>query len=239
MIQVVSITKVILSANTLCFLGYLGGIDGGLFVRYFQTENRSLPDLYVRDSGLYLLPSNVTTEGIVQRACVFGYINARFLSHILNEDGDVDLQTSTRTFVYVLHYRPLNEDPTTYRMVNKPALVYHGTEKGCISELDWRVQRGDKIGVFIPDNCSSWDQLRASTAVDVFSTGFGIELLCPSQINLVVDENHSDRCKYAYYSNVSLMNLVEIQSQQFIREETVLNIEVIIAESKYRFAILL
>ena len=114
------------------FLGYLGGVDGSLFVNFFQTENRSLPDLYVRDGGLYLLPSNVTTEGIVQRTCVFGYINARFVSNILNEDGDVDLQTSTRTFVYVLLYRPLIEDPTTYRMVSKPALVYHGTERGCI-----------------------------------------------------------------------------------------------------------
>ena len=169
----------------------LGGIDDSLVLRYFQVENRSLADFYVRDSGLYLLPSSVTAEGFVERICVLGHFNARFVSHILDENGDIDPQSSTRPFVYVLHYRPLNEDPTTYRMVSKPALVYHGTAKGCISDhegLDWQVQRGDKIGVFIPDNCSSWDQLRAPTAVDVFSTRFGIDLLCPSQINSVVDE---------------------------------------------------
>ena len=185
--------------------GSLGGIDDSLILRFLQAENRSLTDVYVRDSGLYLLPSSVTAEGSVETMCIFGHFNARFVSHIVNEDGDVDLQTGTRPFVYVLHYRPLNEDPTTYRMVNKPALVYHGPAKGCVSEsdgLDWQVQRGDKIGVFIPDNCSSWDQLRASTAFDVFSTQFGIDLLCPSQINLAVDERlrrDSSLCKYAYY----------------------------------------
>ena len=160
------------------------------------------------------------------------------MSHILGEDGDIDPQSSIRPFVYVLLYRPLIEDPTTYRMVSKPALVYHYTAKGCVSEnigLDWRVQRGDKIGVFIPDNCSSWDQLRAQTAVDVFSTRFGIDLLCPSQINLVVDEvlrRDSSLCKYAYYLNVSLSDISAIRSEQFIREETVLNIEVTIDEGK-------
>ena len=219
-------------------LGSLGGIDDSLILRYYQTENRSLADFYIRDSGLYLLPSSVTAEGFVETMCIFGQFNARFVSHILDEGGNIDPQTSTRPFAYVLHYRPLSEDPTTYRMVNKPALVYHRTAKGCVFEnngLDWRVQRGDKIGVFIPDNCSSWDQLRAQTAVDVFSTQFGIDLLCPSQINLAVDEvlrHDSSLCKYAYYLNVSLSDISEIQSEQFIREETVLSIEVTIDEGK-------
>ena len=46
-------------------IGSLGGIDDSLILRYFQTENRSLADFYVRDSGLYLLPSSVTAEGFV------------------------------------------------------------------------------------------------------------------------------------------------------------------------------
>ena len=201
-------------------------------------ENRSLTDVYVRDGGLYLLPSSVTAEGSVERICVLGHFNARFLSLILDEKGGIDPQTTTRPFVYVLHYRPLSEDLTTYEMVNKTALVYHDTAKGCIYDLNglnWQVQRGDKLGVFIPDNCSSWDQLRASTAVDVFSTQFGIDLLCPSQINLVVDEvlrRDSSLCKYAYYLNVSLSDISVIRSEQFIREETVLNIEVTIDEGK-------
>ena len=182
---------------------------------------------------MYLLPCNVTTGGFIERTCVFGYFNPKFEHQIIaNDENNFDPQTDNRPFVYVLLYRPLIEDPTTYRMVSKPALVYHGTAKGCISAsdgLDWRVQRGDKIGVFIPDNCSSSDQLQAPTALDVFSTGFEGELLCPSQINLAVD-NSTHRCKYAYYSNVSLTDVSEIQSQQFNREEIVLNIEVIIAE---------
>ena len=35
-------------------------------------------------------------------------------------------------------------------------------------------------------------------------------------------------CKYAYFLNVSLSDISEIQSEQFIREETVLSIEVTI-----------
>ena len=99
-------------------------------------ENRSLSDVYVRDSGLYLLPSSVTAEGFVERICILGHFNARFVSNILDEDRKIDSQTTTHTFVYVLHYRPLSEDLTAYETINKPVLVYHNTAKGYISDLD-------------------------------------------------------------------------------------------------------
>ena len=160
---------------------------------------------------------------------MFGYVRHSFLHLLLNEDGRFDFQTNVRAFAYMIHYRPLIKDPTTYRMVSKPALVYHDLREGCVSDhdgLDWQVQRGDEIGVFIPDNCSSWDQL---LDVNVYSKDFNGKLLCPSQVNLVINEEaHHNGCNFAYYLNVSLAELAEIREEEFTYEETVLNIEVVI-----------
>ena len=210
--------------------GYsLGRIDDTLIARLFAEANTT--DLYMPHSGLYLLPHNVTVQGYVDSICIFGLFKSSLVHLILNEDGRIDLQSAIRAFVYALHYRPLVEDPTTYRMVSKPAIVYHHITEGCISYhdgLDWQVQRRDKIGVFIPDNCSSSDQLQD---LDVYSSDFDGKLLCPSQVNLAIDDEvHSNVCSYAYYLNVSLeeLEMAEISEEELTYEETVLNVEVVI-----------
>ena len=208
----------------------LGDIDGSLFLRYLDAQ--SSEGLYVNHGGLYLLPYEVATVGIVDEVCIFGYINSQFEYQLLNENRMLDPNTRVRPFLYVMLYRPLDENTadnqTVYRIVGKPAVVYHSTMTGCLSQsdgLEWQVQRGDRIGAFIPDNCISATEVLNSDTF--FSSGLDsgeVELLCPTQINLVVED---DECYYAYFHpNISEMEFTEIRSEQFKREQTKLNLKV-------------
>ena len=202
----------------------LGYIDDTLVFRYLMTDD--VTDLYINHGGLYFLPYNITIEGFVDSVCAFGYTNVEYENLLLNENRtDINRDTRVRPFVYVMVYRPLT--PTIFQMISKPAIVYHAASADCTSRndgLDWQVQMGDKIGVFIPDGCTSVDELSAE---DCFHPDFGeVALLCPSQVNIAVDGDD-----YAHYLNVSFLELAEIRTEQFIAEQTLLNIQVAITEN--------
>ena len=197
-------------------------------------------ELFIDHGGLYLLPSVVQSEGRVVEMCLLGHIRPEFLLLYFNPAiNALDL--------LALHYRPTDPDnPTVYELVSSPAVVYHFDTPGCILEsdgLDWQVQRGDRIGIFIPDNCSTVDEVRALTSSDVYlpvslrdDENF-ITMFCPSQVNLVGmlgnrSHDHEEECNVAYYLNVSATELGRISSEQFELEDTVLNFEVVIDEGK-------
>ena len=206
-------------------------------------------ELFIDHGGLYLLPSVVQSEGKVMEMCLLGYTRAEFFVLYLNEARNaLDPNSPYRPYVLALHYRPTDPDnPTVYELVSSPAVVYHFDTTGCILEsdgLDWRVQRGDRIGIFISDNCSTVDEVQALTSSDVYlpeslrDDDSVIRMLCPSQVNLMGmlgnrSHDHEDECNVAYYLKVSATELGRISSEQFELEDTVLNFEVVIDEGEY------
>lgn len=189
-----------------------------------------------------MIPEPVAIEGVAERVCMFGHLNLDFLPFVLNEDSTgIDPHTTVRLFVYVLLYRQASnmaatENRTVHTVVGQAVLTQF-TEPGCISQsegLNWQVQKGDRVGAFITSNCTGVNDLDASA---VGGTGLELvlssdirmgatNLLCPSQINLVVDE--TQECSYAQYLDVSEIDVKEIYLEDSVLEQTMLNLELVI-----------
>ena len=113
----------------------LGSIDEDIGLPLIHQ--RTSEGLYVDVRGLYLLPAPVHTGGRVTEICVFGYQRAEHQHLFIGQNGEVNLG-STRVFVYITLYRPVDE--TYYEMKYKPTVVYHELNLGCVTRDDgkWR-----------------------------------------------------------------------------------------------------
>lgn len=194
--------------------------------------------MYIDLSGLYLLSQEVPTESVVKNVCILGYTRIEIESMYINADGTA---AAVRPFVYAILYRPVDvTDPTVYRMISKSAVVYHFTESDCFSSfdgtgLDWQVRVGDRIGIFVPDECIDVEELPTSS---LFLPDLeGLDTLCPSQVNLAPNGSAKDgdqlECSGGHYLNVSLQDLAEVRVEDFSLEQTDLNVEVYLGQSKY------
>lgn len=175
--------------------------------------------------------------------CALGYLSTEYGFKITDAFGNVDLvSTKLGLFIYVILYRPIAEPAkpqTFYMIVYNPTILYHELVPGCISlgnVLSWEVEAGDLLGVFIPDNCTTLDDLSAQDNVNTFNDEMDLMEFefCPSQINLV---NDPGQCFHALYLDIpdegSALDQIEtFDIQQAVHVSTRLNMNVTIEKGK-------
>ena len=183
----------------------MGHFDSELLMKYHRKIERGEPvtDLYTSTGGLYLLPDVVPIQGSIKEICVHGYSKRKFLNMYMFK---------LRLFVYVLLYRPDTKQNNTFFMVYEPVVVYHMTQIGCLkfNDLDWNVEVGDNIGVFIPKDCIDVADFPNRFTTN-FMVGDNFSVLCPSQVNTI---NNPEECFTALFVNNSheltfLMSLID------------------------------
>ena len=193
------------------------------------------PLTYVDIGGLYLIPDQVQEQGRITDICIYGYMRTEFEYLLLDSKGGFDTNTKIRPFVYAVLYRP-HDDKQTLSLVYKPAVVFHLTVPGCVSAsdgLEWNVKRGDRVGVYIPSDCITPDELLSRDTIDTFNEEElrQFSQLCPTQVNL----DRPEECSYAHYLNATLgideINSIEI-NQVINASSTRLNLEIAITGIK-------
>ena len=211
----------------------LGSIDETIFLRFINMESTLT---YVDVGGLYFLPDQVQEQGKITDICIFGYTRVEYMRLLLDTNGNVNTNSNIRNFVYAVLYRPQNDEEQTLSLVYKPVVVYHGISFKCVSSsdgLEWNVERGDRVGVYIPSNCSTPDELLSGDTIDNFNKEElrQFSLLCPSQVNL----DRPEECSNVHHLNVTLsineINSIEI-NQVINTSSTQLNFEVTVYPTK-------
>ena len=185
---------------------------------------------YVDTGGLYLIPDKVPVQGRITDICIHGYIRIEDVSLYQDTNGNYDINSDVRSFVYAVLYRPQNDEEQTLSLVYNPVVVYHGISVNCVflsDVLEWNVEKGDRVGVYIPSNCITPDELLSGDTIDTFNEEElrQFSLLCPSQINL----DRPEECSYAHYLNATLgideISSIEI-NQVINASSTRLNLEI-------------
>ena len=142
--------------------------------------------------------------------------------------GRFDLDTKIRLFLFIVLYRPTDKTQTLYTMVYSPVAVYPHLTPECLSQgdgLNWVVERGDLLGAFIPDDCTTTEDLISRDDVETFNE---LELtefeFCPAQIDL----NVTGQCYYALYLNstggISLDEIISIDFEEIVNVSVRLNL---------------
>jgi len=172
----------------------IGLVDRTLIIRWvnllLRDPSASAADLYINNGGLYLLERNVTMRGRVNNICAFGYSNTDFNRFLfVPNTTEFDITTDVRLYVLVVLLRQLPEDLDQYSPVYPPAVLYHDLNEDCLGlsdGLEWFTEPGDRVGVFIPDDCVQLQSLEGVfISEELRSSRFN--MLCPSQLNLVLD----------------------------------------------------
>ena len=192
------------------------------------------PLTYADIGGLYLIPDQVQEQGRITGICIYGYMRTEFEYLLLDNNGKFDANTKVRPFAYAVLYRPQGDKKQTLSLVYNPVVVIHLTVSGCVSVsdgLEWNVERGDRVGVYIPSDCITLDELLSGDTIDTFNEEElrQFSLLCPSQVNL----DRPEECSNAHYLNATLgideINSIEI-NQVSNASSTRLNMEVTIVK---------
>ena len=182
-----------------------------------QSPDGNFPqdDLFVQTGGVYLLADPVPFDGVILQIKAFGLVTAEQL------DIYYSGVTEVAPYAYALTY---TQDPDTnaYSVSNGPQNFYHSFVPAILPRngseiLNWPVKKGDRIGVFIPHEC----------------TNHTYALYCPSQVNLLTNE---EECASAYFSNNSgpgdegNFDVGELNNVQFEEVMIQLNMEALIME---------
>ena len=185
---------------------------------------------YVDIGGLYLIPDQMQEQGRITDICIYGYTRSEYIRLYQLPNGDFNMNSDVRNFAYAMLYRPQNDEEQTLSLVYKPVVVYHGLSVTCVSAsdgLEWNVEKGDRVGVYIPSDCITPDELLSGDTIDTFNEEElrQFSQLCPSQVNL----NRPEECSYAHYLNATLgideINSIEV-NQVINASSTRLNIKV-------------
>ena len=213
----------------------LGSIDEHIPTRVAINKGTG-HGLHTDNRGLFFLPTPIGTKGRVSEVCAFGY--PRIADEEKLDDGirRFDLDTKIRLFLFIVLYRPTDRTQTLYTMVYNPVAVYHYLTPGCLSQgdgLNWIVKQGDLLGAFIPDDCTTTENLISQDDVETFNE---LELtefeFCPAQIDL----NATGQCSYALYLNstevISLDEIKSVEFEEIVNVSVRLNIQVTIKEGK-------
>ena len=173
----------------------LGKVSINLFERAaVASRDNTINSLFINSSGSYFLPSPV--DGRLTKIKVFGLLSAENLAELFETDENgislvVD-QTDFKIFphVYAVVYR-YNTNENTYSLHYGPTLITHALMLN-VSNIaeDVDVKRSDLIGILIPEGCVDRDD-------DV--------PLCPSQVNLEVQEG---RCSYAFFHSMDNISTI-------------------------------
>ncbi len=128
-------------------------------------------------------------EANISEICIGGLIRKEDEKYVHRDPAK-----SIRLFVYVLLY---SIEDSNYVLKYRPAVIYHGYDKACLmrGQLDWTVEKGDRIGAFIPESCTNISMLPEDILINQNET---FNMLCPSQINLV---NGANQCYSSLFVN--------------------------------------
>ena len=180
-------------------------------------SNHSLSNHHINTSGIYLLNESVPFDGRILRIRAYGYFSDE---NILWDTYRNTSSTDIYSFLFVVVYR-INEKGSAYDLIHGPARISHDTispgslptSSNMDQTLDWSIEYGDKIGVFLPDDCVN---------------GSDGNLMCPSHVNLVVG---NESCLSAEYRSGggSLADLDDVRIDSFEEVQLMLNLEVTIA----------
>ena len=215
----------------------IGGIEENLlgFIQYALQRNMTVAGyLYVNTGGLYLLSPSIPEDGNIIEIQVYGYVKDDILGVIfqgrsleeLVELNNVTFPNDIATYLFVSVYRP-DTKRGTYDMIHGPTRVIHGFAPGMLPKsgdiLEWPVKEGDKIGVFIPDDCF------------VESTGESTSIkLCPSQVNFQTLE-----CQTALFVESENEDEESIGIEEFQEVVVKLNVEVTLAPNDGKLSAIL
>ncbi len=194
----------------------IGEIKLGLVDTFIATGQNltALMEFYINSGGIYLLPEPVRFNTKILAVRAFGFLDdtldvttdlGPFLPKFL-EPREI------QSFLFVLVYRPIRNG-SVYSLVQNLTQLNHGFTPGRLpvnqsKTLDWDVQEGDRIGVYIPRQCFNR------------SDGF---VVCPSQINLETSE-----CCSALY-HPGLEGVDNLSKDEFKEVQVWLNLEAILS----------
>ena len=179
----------------------------------------ALNSLFINSSGSYFLPSPV--DGRLTQIMIFGALSAENLEKLFNAVPLHVLpgQTALNFYphVYAVVYR-FNANESTYSRHYGPTLITHGLTPNALNIAeDVYVKKGDLVGVLIPKGC--------------MDRGDDIPL-CPSQVNLEVQEG---RCSYAFFHSMDNVDTImeNIPTMDFQEVFVDLSMEATISLSKF------
>ena len=213
----------------------LGSIDEYLPIWLVNNDGTG-HGLHTDTRGLFFLPTPIGTKGRVSEVCAFGYARIADEEKLVDGMGNFGIDSRFRVFLFIVLYRPTDNTQTLYTMVYSPVVVYHDLTPGCLSQgdgLNWVVEQGDLLGAFIPDDCTTPEDLISRDDVETFNE---LELMefefCPAQIDL----NATDQCYYALYLNstevISLDEIKSVDFEEIVNVSVRLNFRVTIKEGK-------
>ena len=194
--------------------------DNGLLENIYSNDqlpggNFSPDNLFVQTGGVYLLADPVPFDGVILQIKAFGLLNAEHLDIFYSDEIDVE------PYAYALTYTQ-EPDTNAYSISNGPQYFYHSFVPGILPRnrseiLNWPVKKGDRIGVFIPHEC----------------TNYTYALYCPTHLNFLTNKGE---CASAYFSNNSGhgdeddIDVGDLNNVQFEEVMVRLNIEALIME---------
>lgn len=206
----------------------LGHIDEYLLPQVFKN-NKSVRGLHTDTHGLFFLPA-IGTKGRVTEVCAFGYPRIDGIKFEENSNTKIHL------FLYVVLYRPTDKTQTLeYIMKHRPVVVHHGINPGCLSQdddLNWIVEEGDLLGVFIPDDCTTPEDLISHSNVD---TLMEVSEFCPSHIDLTTTVNE---CYIPYLNSNDVIEFQSVDFKDIGYVSVKLNVQVKIEEGAYKGALI-
>ena len=177
---------------------------------------------YVNTGGIYLHRNPIPFDGTLLAIEVFGFTGEASIDSITESDiffpeplitpAFINGQFS-EPFLFILIYRPIM-DGTVYELVHGPTQMSHGLAPERIF-LQFDVQEGDFIGVYIPRECVN----RTDTE----------HPQCPSQVNL-----RTNSCRSAFYYS-GLDGVDSIPVMEFEEVSVNLNMLAVFAPGKYHF----
>ena len=192
----------------------LGVVDRSLFIRFLNlarfNSQVTAADLYINNGGLYLLPENIQSRGIVSSVCGYGYTKVEFESLLWKPNTtEIDPLSLVRPFVYVVLLRAVPGDASAYQVVYPPAVLHHDINPDCLSVADglnWMTESGDRIGAFIPNDCVDVENLQGVFVTEEVRRQF--RTLCPSQVNLIPSLEYPSNGTYV--ANTSSVGIEEV-----------------------------
>ena len=143
----------------------------------------------MQSGGLYLFKEEVKVEANISEICIGGLIRKEDEKYVRRDPAK-----SIHLFVYVMLY---SMEDNNYVLKYRPALIYHGYDIACLTrgQFNWTVEKGDRIGAFIPESCTNISMLPEDILINQNET---FSMLCPSQINLV---NGANQCYSSLFVN--------------------------------------
>ena len=194
-----------------------------IFEAAAKNNISAISDMLVETAGIYLIRRPIPHNGTVTAVTIFGIRKMISSNNFITDPDSFLPKPSTEStnpahtlFLYVMVYRA-SEAGTVYKVVQGPSQMGNGLEPGRLpsnqgKSLNWEVQEGDLIGVYIPRKC----RITLGTAT----------VICPSHINI-----KTNSCLSAFY-HPGLNGINDIPINEVQEVSLQLNIEAVLSPCK-------